>query len=130
MLTQFKFRDNDGNIWPWLRKAAKDSFKAVGTIAARYKELAGEAINPEDRAMVLAGLLREARVNTEVATAVQARALQDPPQNAFEMMNLLTWATSHAMRDPVEIVRSRHVAANFAGTDTHGRYCPTCRRQR
>ena len=80
--------------------------------------------------LILEQLLKEARIGGEVADAVRTMAIQEPPRNTYEMFNLITWASSHLIKEPAQIDRARSVAANFTSAETHHTYCPVCHTQR
>lgn len=118
------------NIWNWLRDSTRDAYKQVRQIAGDYRRLREEAVSDRDRAMVLANLLKEARLSQEEVAAIQARALEAPPQNAYDVMNLMTWASSHVVTEPSRIFRAQKAARSFASEAEHARTCPVCRSKR
>lgn len=116
-----------GDIWNWMRDSTKDAYKAVRQVAASYRKMIGESIAPRDRAMVLNNLIKQAQLGTQEAAAVQAMAVENPPQNSYDMMNLISWATSHVVENPRRIRRAQQVVANFTDETEHARVCPVCR---
>jgi len=131
ILREFQFTGGDdggnsGNFWTWLNRATRDSYGAVDRIATRYRKLMQEDIPSGQRAQMLTALLNKARINQEASDAIRARALEMPPTNSFELMELLTWGSSHAIQEPKEVLRVRRAADKFAHEKTHARNCPLC----
>jgi hypothetical protein len=115
------------DIWQWFRASIKSAYGSLGDIVNRYREMMKDRISAEQRALVLEDLLKRAKISGEVADAVRARALQEPPRNAYEMMNLITWVSTHLLKEPARIQQARSVAADFVSEENHHTYCPVCR---
>lgn len=131
VLRQYSAGGNEGdNIWQWFRQSMRDAVEALSGIVNRYREMRNERISPDDRASVIEALIGEARLNDGVAAAMRARALAEPPRNSYDAMNLLSFATSHDVSEPVEVVRGQRAVANFASETSHRRICPACHRNR
>ncbi|MFO7773260.1 MAG: hypothetical protein R6V59_04895, partial [Dehalococcoidia bacterium] len=90
-------------------------------------EMIQERIPAEQRAGVLEELLRQAGITGKEAEAVRAQAIQTPPHNAYEMVNLITWASSHIVQSPPRIQRALNAGATFTERSEHARTCPLCR---
>jgi len=125
----FGYGEGD-NLWQWFRQSILKAVRSIDLIIQRWQNLLREEISPADRAVVIATLIRQAGLRGEEAAAVQAQALELPPANAYEAMNLITWASSHIVRDPARVVRAQRVAAEYDAATTHRRICPVCRRER
>ncbi|MEE8466638.1 MAG: hypothetical protein V3S68_09190 [Dehalococcoidia bacterium] len=134
VIRQFSFGGNGGgngdpgDIYKWFRSSAKEAYKAIDGIVARCAQMSAEGIEPRERALVLTALLREAGMGKETNAAVEARALEHPPENEWDMHNLLTWGATHVEQDPVRRRKANRAAADFADADQHARFCPTCHR--
>lgn len=114
------------DIWQWFRDSSRQAYASLGRIIARWQQMREEQLPAGDRAFVLTALLREAGIGRAEAEAVRAEALRNPPQNSYEMLQLLTWAASHVVERPQNIVRAQRAAASFSSTTEHHRLCPTC----
>jgi len=125
----FGYGEGD-NMWQWFRQSIRRAYNAIGGIVTAWQNMIGEGIDPRDRAMIIEQLIKQARLNKLEADVIRSRAIEAPPENAYDAMNLLTWATSHVVNDPVRIMRGRRVAAEYAAEAIHQRICPTCRRER
>lgn len=130
VLREFRYGGEDDNIWPWFRQSARDAYRSLRRVVEDWRHMAAREVRPEDRAPVLEGLLRQTRITGDEADAVRARALEQPPQNEFDMHQLITWATSHVMQEPGAIIRAQRVAATFSSEAEHRRVCPACHRAR
>lgn len=129
-IAQYKFNgngdgDGDQNIWSWLRGSIKGAFKSFSHVVEGWQQLMGEGIPPENRAAVLEGLIRQAKLPHQVAEEVEARALANPPANAWDAMNLITWASSHRL-DGMDVLHARRAMARYASDATHREVCPLC----
>lgn len=125
---QFGYGGEGDDPWQWFRESLRAAAGALGKIVQRWQQLRGEDIAPENRAQVLEAMLREMRASKEVVEAVRARAIEEPPRTAYDVMNLITWAGSHVAERPEEIMRAHRAVATFVSTDTHSRICPVCHR--
>lgn len=125
--------DNTGpsdSFWPWFRKAVHDAYGALAQIAAQYQRMLKDRVSPQDRATILEGMLRQAQISGSDAEAIRAMALQDPPQNSYDMMNLLSYSTSHLLESPKAIRKAREVIADYSSETEHDRVCPVCHNRR
>jgi hypothetical protein len=114
------------DIWQWFRSSLRGAYGSLGGIVKRYRDMMKDHIPNEQRALILEEMLKRAKIGGEVANLVRSRAVQEPPRNSYEMLNLITWASSHLLTEPRQIGRAREVAATFASEETHHTYCPMC----
>jgi len=127
ILQEYSGSGGEGDdIWQWFRKSLHDAYGSLGGIVNRYREMMQDRIPAEQRALILEEMLKRAKIGGEIADVIRSRAIQEPPRNSYEMMNLLTWASSHLITEPAQIGRVREVAATFASEETHHTYCPMC----
>lgn len=115
------------DIWQWFRKSTKDAYNSLGVIVARYKEMMAENVPPGDRAVMLEAMLTEAHITGEEANVIRAMALENPPRNTYDLMNLMTHATSHLIEEPHRVRTAQLAIAEFAGENTHAKVCPICK---
>lgn len=120
--------DGDGNLFSWLRKSVRKSFRAVQKIGEAWRKMGEENILPEERAMVLEAMIKEAKLPPEIAEAVRARAIANPPETAYDVMNHITYASSHLLEVPRDIIRAQRAVAQFNDESQHSRLCPVCHR--
>lgn len=117
----------DGDdIWQWFRATSRKAYNSMAKIAKHFDEMARESISPEDRAAILDSMLTNAGMRGEVADAVRAEALAHPPTNTWEMMNLITWGSSHILEEPKEVIRAQKSVKEFIAATSHQRTCPMC----
>lgn len=118
---------NEGDDqWQWFRKAPHDAYGAITPIVNRYRELVKNRIPDKERALILENMLHKAGVKGELADAIRAQAIQDPPRNEYQMLNLITFASSHLAREQAQVQKLRSVAADFSSEERHAGYCPIC----
>ena len=117
----------DGSFLPWFNSSVKKAYRSVDRILNQWRDMVNQPISPADRAGLLAALLKEARISGEYAEAIQEHALEAPPQNAYDLYNLITWGASHVLTDPMAILRARRASDDFSHEKTHRRLCPVCR---
>ncbi len=130
IVREFHFGGGEGDdIWQWFRQSLGASYSSLGNIVNRYQEMRNEHIPASQRALMLEAMLKDAHIAGEDADVVRARAIEAPPRNAYEMVNLITWASSHIIREPAKIRRAQITAATFTSQEEHARACPLCHRQ-
>ena len=133
VLRQFTYGGGGGgegdDVWQWFRNSTREAYGALEGIVNRYRELSNERIRPEDRAGMLEAMLREARITGELAEVVRARALERPPTNRFQLLNLISYATSHDVEEPRRVRQGQLAVANHVAERDHGRICPVCHTQ-
>ena len=131
-ISEFKFTggvgDSGGSFWPWLNSSVKRAYRAFDGILNEWRALITQDISPADRAGILDALLKKSGLNADAADSVRAHALEEPPSNAYDIMNLLTWGSSHIEVEPVRVLRARRAAHDFSHERTHDRSCPFCHR--
>ena len=130
VLQEFHFGGEGDDVWHFFREAVRDAYRAVDRITARWRQMIEEQISPADRAMVLEAMLKEAGIRKEDAEVVRAWALAEPPQTSYDIMNLITRASSHLLEEPSNVIRAQRAVARFAEETEHRRICPVCRRSR
>lgn len=128
VLRKYDWGGDGKGLWEWLKNSIREAYQAYGAIVERWQAMTREAILPGQRASVLEALLREAHIMGKDAEAVRTRALEEPPHNAYEVMNLLTWATTHVLSEARDIVRAEAATIRFSADTTHRQICPVCRR--
>lgn len=129
VVREYGYGEGD-DIWQWFRNSVKEAIKAVLGIAGRFHQMIEEGIPPAERAMVIEAMIKEAKLPPSIAEAVRARAIAEPPENAYQAMNLITYASSHDDMEPARVVRAQRAAAKFASQSEHARICPVCRKAR
>jgi hypothetical protein len=117
---------NSGNFWSWLHKSIKTAYGSIDLIVARWRLMLNDEIPEGQRAAMLTALLNKARISGEVADAVRAEALENPPRTAYDLMQLVTWASSHVIEEPKRVVYARKAADDFSREHTHEGICPLC----
>ena len=115
-----------GDIWNWFRQSAREAYNSLPNVVNRYRVLLTEAIEPDQRALILEAMLREARISGADADAIRALALENPPNNSYDMMNLITYATSHIFESPARVRTAQLAIADYTSADEHARICPVC----
>jgi len=135
ILREFHYGDGGSggegdDIWQWFRRASKEAYDSLDRIVARYRQMADEQIPPEQRALMLEAMLRDAKITGDDANAVRAMAIENPPETTYALMNLISNATSHLLEDPNRIRRAQNTVASFTSEEGHSRLCPVCHSRR
>jgi len=124
---QFTYGGGEGDdMWQWFRNTVRSAYTSVERITQRFGEMANQQIPPQDRAAILESMLKEAHIRGENAKAIHAEALNNPPGSSWDMMNLITWGSSHVLENPIHIIRAQNTASNFIAASDHQRICPVC----
>ncbi len=118
------------DVWQWFRKSVRSSYSTLDKLVETWRKLIEERVPPEDRAMIIAALIKKMKVGGSIAEAIRARAIEHPPENSWDVYNLLTFATSHIIEAPQQVIRGQLVAADFTSEESHARTCPLCHRNR
>lgn len=130
VLREFAYGGGEGDdVWHFFRQSVRDAYNAVGRMVARWQQMREENIPPEDRAMILEAMLKEAGIGKKEAEAVRALALQNPPRNTYDVVNLISYASSHLLEHPNQIKRAQNAVAVFQDQSSHARICPLCHRE-
>lgn len=130
ILREFHFGGGGGgegdNVWQWFRKSIRDAYNSLDTIVARYRQMIDEGITPENRAMVLEALLKAAKIKGKDAEAARALAIEAPPENRYDMLNIITRVTSHVIEEPERVRQAQLAAANYSHEHEDAMECPLC----
>ena len=130
VLREFHYGGGGGgdgdDIWQWFRRSSREAYNSLHRIVERYRHMMDEAIPPDQRAMMLEAMLREAKISGEEANAIRAMAIENPPETSYDLMNLLTNATSHLLEDPRRVRRAQNTVASYTSETEHARVCPVC----
>ncbi len=118
------------SFWQWFKKSVHEAYGALNEIVGQYQKMLKERISPADRAALLEGMLKQAHITGVNAEAIRAMALQSPPQNSYDIFNLLTYASSHILDTPQGIRKAQQVIADYSSEEEHSRICPVCHAKR
>lgn len=121
--------DDGGEVLHWIRLKARAAYRALNKVVTRWIELTHQEVPAGERAEVLEHWIREAKMPPDVAEEIRAQALNAPPANQYDMMNLITWGTSHVDMEPNRRRRSLHYLAALQEHTVSGRVCPRCHSQ-
>jgi hypothetical protein len=131
VLAEFAGGGGEGDdVWQWFRQSVRAAYQSLGAVINRYREMIQERIPADQRAAMLEELLRQAGITGKEAEAVRAQAIQDPPRNTYDIMNLITWASSHIIQSPERIQRALNAGATFTSESQHATICPLCQTRR
>jgi len=130
VLVEYRPGDEGDNIWQWFRQSVRSAYQAMGDIVNRYRKMLQERIPADQRAAMLEAILKEASIVGQDAEAVRARAIEEPPHNTYDLMNLITWASSHIIREPRRIQHALNAVATFTTEKEHAQICPLCHARR
>jgi len=127
VLSNFTGGGGEGDdVWQWFRQSVRAAYESLGEVVNRYQEMVRERIPADHRAAMLEELLRQAGITGKEAEAVRAQAIQESPHTSYDMVNLITWATSHIVQSPERRQRALGAAATFTSESEHARTCPLC----
>lgn len=112
----------------WMSNNVRKAYESLPAAVEKWNTLAADTITEKERPLLLAAVSKDAKLKGAVAEAFWAQATQEPPNTAYDVYNLITWASSNVMEDPQQIVLAQDVAAKFANDMVHKKYCPTCQR--
>ena len=107
-----------------------DAYNSLHRVVERYHRMMDEEIPADQRALMLEAMLREAKISGEEANAIRAMAIENPPETSYDLMNLLTNATSHLLEDPRRVRRAQNAIASYTSETEHARVCPVCHARR
>ena len=131
VLAEFTGGHGEGDdVWQWFRQSVRAAGQALGAIVNRYQAMVKERIPADQRAGMLEELLRQAGITGKDAEAVRAQAIQEPPRNTYELLNLITWASSHIVKSPERVQRALNAGATFTDETEHATVCPLCHARR
>jgi len=128
VIREFQLGGEGDDIWQWFRRSVREAYQAINPIIQRYRSMMDELISPEQRAQVLTAMLREAKISGDAADAVRAMAIENPPENRYQMMNLISYASSHLLERPDQVRRAQNTAADYAHEHANHLECPLCHR--
>jgi len=125
----------DGNgegdsVWQFFRQSIGKAYQSFDKVVEGWKKLEGEKIPAGDRATMLEALIRHAQIPPKVAEAVRAMAIEKPPQTAWQMQNLISYASSHLIAEPAKVIKAQKTVADFGDEEMHAKTCPLCSRSR
>lgn len=118
------------DVWQWFRQSVRAAYQSIGKVVSRYQAMLKERIPADQRAGMLEEFLRRAGITGKEAEAVRAQAIQEPPRNTYELLNLVSWAGSHIVRSPEKVQRALKAGATFTDAVAHASVCPLCHTRR
>ncbi|MDD2730808.1 MAG: hypothetical protein PHW33_01645 [Candidatus Portnoybacteria bacterium] len=122
--------DKKDGLWSWFRKGLKEAYGSYSKVVERYQQMIKDEIPEAERAMMLEAMIKEAGLKDEAAATVRTMAIDTPIRNSYDILNLITYATSHVLEDPKQIHRARRATEVFQDNDSHALFCPVCRKAR
>ena len=133
ILREFSFGGGGGegdDIWQWFRRSVRSAYNALDGIVARYRQMMDEQVPSDQRAQLLEAMIRAAKISGKDAETVRAMAIDNPPENSYQMMNLITYASSHVIERPQRVRQAQLAVADYTHAQEHARICPVCHAQR
>lgn len=135
VLREFQYGGGGGggegdDVWHWFRKSSRAAYNSLTIMVARYREMRGEGIAADQRATMLEAMLREANISGEDAIAIRAMALENPPETSYDLMNLISNASSHLLEEPKQVRKAQDAVADYTSESEHARICPVCHAER
>ena len=112
----------------WMAQTVSDAYESLDDTVQEWRSMAGFTVSPSDRSLLLGGFIKDARLTGKEQTALLSKATDETPETAFDVLNLLTWLSSHVIQDPTRVRRAQNVAARFIEDEVYHRNCPTCKR--
>lgn len=122
--------DKKDGLWSWFRKGLKEAYGSYSKVVERYQQMIQDEIPEAERAMMLEAMIKEAGLRDQAAATVRTMAIDTPIRNSYDILNLITYATSHILEDPKQINRARRATEAFQDSDSHALFCPVCRKGR
>ncbi len=119
---------DDDDLWQWFEGGVTEAYNSLSDVIGKYRHLIGEKLEPKDRARLLAGLLNKAQPGAVAQEAIHARMVEEPPENSYDVLNLVSWASSHVIQEPKRILKTQRAVAAFTDEDTHSHLCAVCHR--
>ena len=131
VLREFQYGGGGGggegdDVWQWFRKSSRAAYNSLTIMVARYREMRQEGIPADQRATMLEAMLKEARISGEDAVAIRAMALENPPSTTYDLMNLISNASSHLLEEPKQVRIAQDAVADYTSESEHARVCPVC----
>jgi hypothetical protein len=131
VLAEFTGGNGEGDgVWQWFRQSVRASYQSIGKVVERYQAMVRERVPADQRAGMLEEVLRQAGITGKDAEAVRAQAIQAPPRNTYDLLNLVSWASSHIVRSPERVQRALKAGATFTDVSEHASVCPLCHARR
>jgi hypothetical protein len=121
----YKYGEGD-SVWQFFRRSVRKAYRSIDGILAQWRNMIENQIPPEQRAHILEGLLKEAGITGQVAEALRAMAIETPPENMYDAMNFLTYASTHLLEDPREVQKAQKAASRFVREANPTKVCPLC----
>ncbi len=117
------------DVIPWYQQSLIRAYAGMDGLIAKWDNLAEESLTTQERVLLLNGLLKAARVPHAETEIIHNEAMQNPPETSYEVLQLITWAASHVIEEPLAILRAQEAAASFVDSQQHVMWCPTCKRK-
>lgn len=116
-------------VWHWFRQGLDHVGGSIDEVMGKYAGMVGEEIPEGDgRILALEGMVRAARLNRPMADAMRDQAVAHPPQNMYDLYNILTYVSTHNTKNFDSQVQAMRRAGQQAEIGEHAQYCPTCHR--
>lgn len=133
VLREFQYGGGGGegdDVWQWFRNSSRAAYNSLTVIVTRYREMMGEGIPADQRSTMLEAMLKEAKISGDDAVAIRAMALENPPSTTYDLMNLISNASSHLLEEPKQVRTAQDAVAAYTSEDEHTRLCPVCHTKR
>ncbi len=116
-------------VIPWYQQSLIRAYAGMDGLLGKWNNLAEEHLTTAERVLLLNGLLKAARVSHAETEIIHNEAMQNPPETSYEVLQLITWAASHVIEEPLAILRAQEAASSFVDAQQHAMWCPTCKRK-
>ena len=123
------FTGSNDDMFNWIKSTTDEAYSSIHQTAAQLRVLSEQPVSATDRPQLIASLANQARLRGRDASALWAQATEYPPETAYDVLNLMTWLSSHVLEDPKRVIRAQDASAGFVDQVYHRRFCPTCQRE-
>ena len=109
----------------WIVNKCKDAYEGMADAAGEWSAMAETPLHPHGSRAILQEALQRAGIRGRHADMVLERAAMESPETMYDVLNLLTWVSSHLLTTPSAVVRAQNASVEYSRAAVSGR-CPAC----
>lgn len=113
----------------WIIEQCRSAYDGLALAAKDWRQMSEHVLEPGTWRTVLARALDDAGIRGRQAVLVMKEAMREPPETTYDILNLITWASSHILDNANSVMRVQDAAVNFTSMATDEKTCPACQRK-
>ena len=111
----------------WIIEQCRSAYENFNCAVDDWREMREHSLHPDTKVATLARALYNAGIKGRQAAVVMDEAAKGPLETEYDILNWITWASSHILENPNTVMHAQDSAVDFTKLATTKGKCLACR---